>query len=374
MSVERLHRKSGGTVWCVRWREGGRNRSKTYSNRRDAKLAEAELVRLKRLGALAQLDAGTETLDEFVASTWAPEHAATLATSTRVNYAALYAKHVGPFLGGLPLRELTAERLSEWQKERRRSGAGPEAVRRALRLVGGILQLAVQRGRLPTNPARSVNTGKRVKPPEVRPLSPRTVETLRAALGPRDATLVAVLAYAGLRPGEALALRWEDVRERTLLVERALTWGEVKATKTGGTRTVRLLAPLAGDLAEWQLRCGRPAPRSLIFPARAGGPWPRWDWQNWRRRTFGAALEAAGVEHARPYDLRHSFASLLLAEGRSVHYVARQLGHAPSMTLDTYGHVVDEFEDAPRVDAEAEIRAARGATVRLSYVPAAQRP
>ena len=51
---------------------------------------------------------------------------------------------------------------------------------------------------------------------------------------------------------------------------------------------------------------------------------------------------------ARPYDLRHSFASLLLHEGRSVVSVARQLGHGAGLTLSTYGHVSDELEDAPR--------------------------
>ena len=74
----------------------------------------------------------------------------------------------------------------------------------------------------------------------------------------RDATLVCMLAYAGLRPGEALALEWRHIRERTILVEQALALGEVKETKTGQTRTVRLFGPLATDLAEWQLASGRP--------------------------------------------------------------------------------------------------------------------
>jgi integrase len=62
---------------------------------------------------------------------------------------------------------------------------------------------------------------------------------------------------------------------------------------------------------------------------------------------------------ARPYDLRHSFASLLLHEGRSVMYVARQLGHAATLTLSTYGHVIDELDDSPQIPAEDAIRAAR---------------
>jgi site-specific recombinase XerD len=57
--------------------------------------------------------------------------------------------------------------------------------------------------------------------------------------------------------------------------------------------------------------------------------------------------------------LRHSFASLLLHEGRSVIYVARQLGHDARLTLSRYGHVIDELEDQPRVDAEQAIKEAR---------------
>jgi integrase len=73
----------------------------------------------------------------------------------------------------------------------------------------------------------------------------------------RDATLVSVLAYAGLRPGEAFALNWVHVRECTLLVEAAVSLGQVGETKTRRRRAVRLLPPLAQDLAEWRLRAGR---------------------------------------------------------------------------------------------------------------------
>jgi integrase len=59
------------------------------------------------------------------------------------------------------------------------------------------------------------------------------------------------------------------------------------------------------------------------------------------------------------YALRHSFASLLLHEGRSVVYVARQLGHDARLTLTNYGHVIDELDELPRVPAEEAIRAAR---------------
>jgi Phage integrase family len=94
-----------------------------------------------------------------------------------------------------------------------------------------------------------------------------------------------------------------------------------------------------------------------------GQPWSEAAYQSWRRRAFAHAHKAAGVEHARLYDLRHSFASPLLHEGRSVIYVAPQLGHGAQLTLGTYGHVVDELDESPRLDAEDAIAAAREGAV-----------
>jgi integrase len=91
-------------------------------------------------------------------------------------------------------------------------------------------------------------------------------------------------------------------------------------------------------------------------------------YEQWRGRTWAGALERVGLPYQRPYDLRHSFASLLLHEGRSVIYVARQLGHGAALTMRTYGHVIDELEDAPRIGAEDAILAARrGGDVRTKY-------
>jgi integrase len=81
---------------------------------------------------------------------------------------------------------------------------------------------------------------------------------MRSVVSPRDATLISILACAGLRPGEALALRWGDVRERTLLIQRSISLGTEADTKTRQHRTVRLLAPLASDLRVWRVAAGRP--------------------------------------------------------------------------------------------------------------------
>jgi integrase len=149
------------------------------------------------------------------------------------------------------------------------------------------------------------------------------------------------------------------VRDKTLVIG---------AAKTGKRRTVRLLEPLAQDLREWRLASGRPDDEAPVIPRPSdGGVMSPKSFNVWRGDVFAPALEAAGLGRARPYDLRHSFASLLLHEGRSVIDVARQLGHDARLTLSTYGQIIDELADQPRLEAEAAVSVARGSDVRVAF-------
>lgn len=161
-----------------------------------------------------------------------------------------------------------------------------------------------------------------------------------------------------VRPEEARALRWSDVGERTILVERAAAGSTVKPTKTRNARTVRLMPPLAEDLRRWKLAAS-PSKSELLFPSDRGAVWTDYDWRNRRNRVYKRLAARVGIERSTPYDLRHSFASLLIREGLSVVEVARQLGHAPTLTLDTYSHVLDEFDPGEPVSASGAIYAAR---------------
>lgn len=351
MSIERVDRKNG-TVWRVRWRDSaGRARSQVLGLKRDAEAFDAELKRRRRTGELSLMEAGQETLDDYVGGTWARAYAADLRPRTRQNYASSYDRHIGPRLGQMQLREIDAETIATFQGDLIRDGVKPYAIRKAMILLGAILQRAAEGRRIPYNPQRVVRKARLPQGTEVRPLAPVTVERLRAELDPRGATLVSVMAYAGLRPGEVRTMDWSDIRDRSLVVN---------AEKTGHRRSVRLLGALAEDLRAWREDAGSPVD-GLVFPATDGTVWSANAFEKWRRRAFVPAATAIGLPDARPYDLRHSFASLLLHEGRSVIYVARQLGHGAELTMGTYGHVIDELEDQPQISAEDAIADAREA-------------
>jgi integrase len=131
------------------------------------------------------------------------------------------------------------------------------------------------------------------------------------------------MAYAGLRPGEALALTWADIHDNTIYVNKALSLGAEKETKTGKVRAVRLLSPLAEELRALRpvVRLVRdeegqlgPDDSTRIFTMTDGRNWTDEAYRNWRARVFKPAAVKAGLDGIRPYDLRGSFCSLLLAD------------------------------------------------------------
>lgn len=364
------------SVYRVRWYEAdGRERSRTFDAFADARAFEGKVRTLKRSDGLAQLDAGTETLAEFAAQWWQLYAKPNLERATLKNYSSAFNKHLLPRIGHVRLRDLSVPTLMRLRADLEADGVGREAVRKSLAVLQSILQRAVEWDRIGSNPARAVRKPATRRDRAITPLAPATVERMRTSLldqdRVRDATVVSVLAYAGARPQEVVALRWRHVRQNTLLIEQAVADGELKGQKTSRPpRTVRLLGPLREDLAAWRAEQHPTNDDELVFPNADSEPWREHDWRNWRRRIFRPAARAAGVVDPRPYDLRHSFASLLIHEGRhSIVEIAAQLGHDPTTCLSTYAHVIAELQEAPRVGAEQQIRRARAAGPDAAHRP-----
>lgn len=359
MSIEKRGKK-----WRVRYLDGSQHRSRTFLRKADADVFEAEVKLRKNRGEIVSATGGRKTLQEFGVQWFEDVVLPHKAKATGKGYSALWDAHILGELGGYRLNELTPERVQQWITTLSKR-TGPSSLRKTVLILQGCMKHAVQMRYVALNPVRAVekpSTPKRKR--LVRPLAPTTVEELRSVLTAsagnlRDATLVSCLAYAGLRPQEALALRWADIKERTLLIEHGVAFGEIKDTKTHVARSVPLLAPLAADLAEWALAQGKPSQTELVFGRNNGTPWTDSIYRNWRSRVHNPAARSVGVLAPRPYDLRHSYSSLRLAEGANPVELAAEMGHSLSTLLATYSHVISEFKGQPPVPAETAIMSAR---------------
>ena len=182
------------------------------------------------------------------------------------------------------------------------------------------------------------------------------VERLAVAVPHRYQPLVHVLAYGGLRWGEATALRRHrcDLDAGRLIVAESLADVNGRAvfgqTKTYRVRKTRIPEFLVEELRA-HLETVHPASDALLFTAPRGGPLRI---ANFRRRVWWPALETAGLPRAiRIHDLRHTCASLLIRQGVHPKAIQHHLGHSSiNITMDRYGHLLpDQYDDlASRLD------------------------
>ena len=352
-----VHRQPNGK-WRVMWREpGGGQRSKTFTGERDARRADREIASRLELGTVGITPKGKAMTGADLYADWKTSASARLSVNSMSGYAAAW-KHLQPLIGSQDVRLLDGPACAAVADQLNVAGHGKATQAKCLALLSALLRHAVMRRLLPSHPMRGVV---RVPQPKrrrvVEPPTPETIWRLADAVEALDGgagrVLVLLMGFAGLRPEEALALDWRDVGQRTLNIDKAAVHGVVGPTKTGSARTVDLVPALEAELVSWRLASGLPA-KGLVL----GKLWNDSAYRNWRKRKYQPAAEAVDAS-PRPYDLRHAFASLLLAEQRNVLDVAAQLGHAPSMCLDTYGHVMRELAGGRKVNAAKAVERAR---------------
>jgi integrase len=168
--------------------------------------------------------------------------------------------------------------------------------------------------------------------------------TARQAEDKQDAAVVRVAAYAGLRQGELLALRWRDVdfAGSALTVARAMSAGVESSTKSGRVRRVPLADQAAAALDRLSRRDHFTGPGELVFCNALGR---RLDGSALRRR-YRRAQVAADVRPLRFHDLRHTFGSLLAARGVDVVTIQKAMGHSALSTTSRYLHARPASEQA----------------------------
>jgi integrase len=306
------------------------------------------------------------TLTDY-ATSWLERVKGDLEEKTHRSYKQNLDHHVVPVLGRLKVREVAVSHVARFLADKRKArygaGEGKPYSRTALRLMkaalSSLLTDAVELdGLLKTNPALAITSRKKrsragISRPEVNPMTAKQRDAFlaqailreqRDLLPYRLRVMWELRVKTGLRPEEAYALHTGDVdlSTQTLRVERAVSMGRLKSTKTHERRAVDLSDGLASLLAEYvdfvkaeAVAAALPEPYWL-FPGRDGGLVTEAD-ERWHRDLFKQVVNAAKLPAFVPYDLRHSYASILLSNNVPLPYVSQQLGHSkPTTTLEHY--------------------------------------
>lgn len=349
MSIHR-YETTAGIRYRVRWRDArGRMQSKSFATLGEARKAEAGV----RLGHVIEpaAESRTMTVGEWLVE-WFERCAAEWSITTRLQRKQVCDKWIFPILGDTILSSLRTRSMYEYRQQLLDEGASSKTANSVMAVLSAALGAAVRDDLLDTNPALQLRRLKTL-PTSRRALSVLEVERIRDEMPTyRDQMIVSLIAYAGLRPAEVCGLKWRHIREHHILVEQSAQAGTIVATKTMRARMVPIGAELARDIAAY----GRGADDDLVVNGDRGGIL---HWRMWNRRVWHPAIEAAGVK-ATPYDLRHTYVSLLIHSGATIPEVSAAVGHAnPTMTLNTYSHVYVEAQATPRCSLDEAIRAAR---------------
>jgi len=362
-----FHKTRYGT-FEVCWRENGRPKTKTVKKKGEA---EALKLKIENRGSFVRTQ-DAPTVERFAAE-WLVSHA--VSKETKATYQQQLEAHVLPILGHLSITELKPKRLAEWQSQRLSEDAGPAVLGKAQSVLRQILDSAVlPHEYLDSNPILSLKRPAYDKKPH-RWLTANEVEQLRMWFLERDdlgsATLISMLAYVGIRPEDALARTWPDFETKLSVTTKNVDGKILPGSKTGMAYIRKVLIPevVAQDFEEWRIASNG---RGLMFGRKVDGlPWTKVDYDNWRSRhpignehkrprCFKRAAEDCGLgETLKPYDLRHTGASLMAAAGWTAVEIADQLGHSPTESQKTYQHLI-HTDRRDRGSIDDYIREARG--------------
>src|SRR4051794_40901392 len=272
------------------------------------KRARGKIRDLRDRGRHEAIDAGSESLREAAERWWVDHVESSVGQRTAMVYASALDGHLLPRLGSMAIRDIQPADVVALQRDLRADGVGEAMTQKTLMVLSGIMRHGQLLGRIPANPVGPVRIRLPKRKRAIRPLAPETVEAMRSvALARgwlREATLLSLLAYAGLRPGEAFALRWDGVGDRSLIIEHGRADGLLKATKTDRIRTVGLLRVVTEDLGAWRAVARAGGERDLLFQRTDRDVFRDTDYHNWRDRRFDPLARAAGADDATPYTLR----------------------------------------------------------------------
>ena len=290
--------------------------------------------------------------------------------STYESYERMIRNHIKPMLGNRKLKNLGPDHVQGFYQSKLDDGLAPGTVRLMHGILHKALEQAVKWGIVPRNVCKAV-TPPKPSPEEIRPLdAEQTKRILEASRGNRLEALYVVAVTAGLRIGELLGLKWQDIDTGApggtiLSVRRTRSQAKIGPTfttpKNGKARSIKLTTHAIEALKrhrarqlEERLKAGSLwHDHDLVFCTTAGKPL---DFRNIATASFKPLLKKAGLPNIRFHDLRHTCATLLLSRGHHPKLVQELLGHASvALTLDRYSHVLPGMGDQTAAAMEAAL-------------------
>jgi integrase len=327
----------------------GRRHAKVFSTKADAwawlATQQTDLLRKTWRAPTTTLRTVGEYAEDYLARN-------DLRASTRVLYAGLWRHHLAEPWADVPVDEVTPAAVRSWHAKAGRT-TGPTALAQSYRLLRAILNVAVADEVIASNPCRLRGAGTPKASRQSRALTAAEALQLAEQLGrdrrtERYRALVLVLAFGGLRFGEATALRRSDVLPGgRLRVERSVRrvgseWVVGEPKTDAGHRTVTLPAAIVALLEEHLEKYVPASPDSLLFSTSSGGYLARSNWNS----TFRRAADAIGLPAVRPHELRHTGATLAAATGATTKELMRRLGHSSPAAALLYQHAADDRDAA----------------------------
>ena len=348
MGVQVREKVKGSGVWWVFINHNGQRKAKQVGDKKAAKEIAAKIQLRLAAGTFEVEKKPVPTFGELAKEWITTIVPATVKESTAEDYALILRRHVLPVFKSKPIDSITRRDVRSFLFAKAKALSVAKA-KHCKSVMSGVFRVAVEGEIIPGNPAKEI--GKiGANAPQAEEINPFTADELVLLLEvfaekwPAYHPLVLCLARSGLRIGEALALRWEDLdfRQRVIHVRRAWHRERVILPKSGKTRKVDMSPQLAEALQAQQTKMKR------VTLAQGWGEVPAWVFTEDGKRPlayqpFAKAWDKAqaqvGIMRRRIHDLRHTYASLRVAKGDNLADVSKQLGHhSVKFTLDAYYH------------------------------------
>ncbi len=255
--------------------------------------------------------------------------------------------HLLPYFGEFKLSSISTHMIEEFlAKKQKDSKLSPTTVGYLLTIMKMILKRAIVWDFLSKNPAEYIQKPKRQR----KEMDFLNIEELQIFLETVEKTdpgyypLFLAASLTGMRRGEITALKWSDVNWTTnqIHVRRSVVSGNLEEPKSKAAIRAIIVPPLLiSVLKKYHLSCPI-GELDLVFPNREGNIMHA---ENMVKRHFLPALRRSGLRRIRFHDLRHTYASLLIAQGENLKFIQQQLGHSSSQTtLDRYGHLMPQVQ------------------------------